>query len=257
MEIDIEKIINASKKGGEELKKFFGNCLKSRQKSIALDFRTKADLESEKKIIKELSNNFPNFNIFSEEKGIMDRKSEYTFFIDPLDGTSNFVLGIPNFSVSIGLARGKEIIAAVVNNVFMGHIYFAQKGHGSFMDDKKIKVNKEKDIKKANIGYDCDYGHYFEPYLRSLMETMESKNIKRLLINMSPAMDLCRVACGQLECFINNSNAIYDYAAGKLIAREAGSMITDFNGEHDLDVNNNIFLASNGTKIHREILEIL
>lgn len=257
MNINIDKIITAAQKGGDEVKKLFGGCQNVHQKSIALDFRTKADLESEKKIIKILTEDFPDVNILSEEKGFLDRKSEYTFIIDPLDGTSNFILGIPNFSVSIGLARGKEIIAGAVNDIFLDNIYFARKGEGAFLNDKKIWVNNEKDVRKANIGYDCDYGHYFDSALSDLMEKMGEKNIKRFLVNMSPALDLCRVACGVIECFVNNGNQIYDYAAGKLIVKEAGGEITDFNGKDDLDVDNNIFLTSNGTELHKEILYML
>lgn len=253
----LEKIIEASNKGAEVLRKYFGQCFKLYKKSIALDFRTKADLESEKKIIKDLSKNFSNYNILSEEAGFIDHKSKFTFVIDPLDGTSNFVLGMPNFCVSIALLEEKKIIAGVINNPILNQIYCARRGKGAYLNNKRIKVNSEKNISNIILAYDCDYGHYFEKELRDLMENLEKKNVKRFLVNMSPALDLCRLAEGKIECFINNANEIYDYAAGKLIAREAGGMVTDFFGNQEDDERNKIFLASNGTIIHKKIIELV
>lgn len=253
----LRKIIEASNKGGEILQKYFGQCFKLYKKSIALDFRTKTDLESEEKILKSLSKNFPDYNILSEEKGFIDKKSNFTFIIDPLDGTSNFVAGIPNFSVSIALFKKDEIIAGVVNNPILRQIYSAYQGKGAFLNGCKIKVSAVNNIKGANIAYDCDYGHYLEKYLRDLMRKLEKKEIKRFLVNMSPALDLCRVASGKIECFINNGNEIYDYAAGKLIIKEAGGIITDFKGKAVVNDRNNVFVASNNKNIHKAILEII
>lgn len=256
MDINIDKIITAAQKGGDEVKKLFGGCQKVHQKSIALDFRTKADLESEKKIIKILTEDFPDVNILSEEKGFLDRKSEYTFIIDPLDGTSNFILGIPNFSVSIALLEEKKIIAGVVNNPILNQIYCARRGKGAYLNNKRIKVNSQKNISNINLAYDCDYGHYFEKKLRDLIKNLERENVKRFLINMSPALDLCRLAEGKIECFINNGNEIYDYAAGKLIVKEAGGIVTDFFGNKEDDERNRFFLASNGMAIQKKVVEI-
>ncbi|MFH1191876.1 MAG: inositol monophosphatase family protein [bacterium] len=252
----LEKIIEASNKGAEVLRKYFGQCFKLYKKSIALDFRTRADLESEKKIIKDLSKNFPDYNILSEEVGFIDHKSKFTFVIDPLDGTSNFVMGMPNFCASIALLEEKKIIAGVVNNPILNQIYCARRGKGAYLNNKRIKVNSQKNISNINLAYDCDYGHYFEKRLRDLIKNLEKKNIKRFLINMSPALDLCRLAEGKIECFINNGNEIYDYAAGKLIVKEAGGIVTDFFGNKEADERNRFFLASNGMAIHKKVVEI-
>lgn len=257
MDIKIKKIIEAAKEGSEILKKYFGRTLKIEEKSLPVDLRTIADLKAEEKILKALEKNFPRFNILSEERGSIDRKSEYTFIIDSLDGTHNFVLGIPNFSLSIGLFKEKEAVAGVVENPILNQIYFAKSGQGAFLNNKKIKVNKKNDIKKAIIAYDCDYGFYLEKYFQELLKKLEKKNVKRVLVNMSPALDLCRLAAGRIEAFINNGNEIYDFAAGKLILKEAGGLITDFKGKQERDERNNIFLATNGTSIHRKLLEIL
>lgn len=257
MEIKIEKIIEATGQGSKVLRKYFGQNLKEKEKSLPISFSTTADLESEKIILGILQKNFPGFNILTEEKGLLDKKSEYTFVVDPLDGTSNFVLGIPNFSVSIALFKGNEAIAGVVENPILNQVYFSRALHGAFLNKKRIRVSKEDNIKKATIGYDCDYGHYLEKYFRELLKKLEQKEVKRVLVNMSPALDLCRLASGKIEAFINNGNEIYDFAAGKLIIKEAGGLITDFDGKKEINVKNNVFLASNNTNLHHQLLKIL
>ena len=132
MTIDIYKIIIAAESGGEVIKKYFGRVLELEQKSIAGDVRTRADTEAEEIILSTLQKDFPTFNIYSEEAGNIDKKSEYTFVLDPLDGSNNFVLGIPVFCVSIGLLKGKEIIAGVIYHPILKDIYFAEKGEGAY-----------------------------------------------------------------------------------------------------------------------------
>jgi len=257
MEIGMKKIIEAAEEGGKILKKYFGQTLKVKEKSLPVNIRTVADLESEKKILEILEKNFPDFNILTEEKGLIDKKSEYTFIVDPLDGTSNFVLGIANFSVSIGLFKGNVAVAGVVVNPILNQVYFSRVNQGAFLNKKRIRVSKEDNIKKATISYDCDYGHYLEKYFRKLLGKLEKKRVKRIMINMSPALDLCRLASGKIEAVINNGNEIYDIAAGKLILKEAGGLITDFKGKKETDERNTIFLATNGTILHRKLLKIL
>ncbi len=255
--MDIKKILEAAKEGSRVLDKYFGQNLEIEQKSSPMDVRTMADLGSEEKIVKVLEKNFPNYNINSEERGFIDKGSDYTFFVDPLDGTSNFIMGIPNFSLSIGLFLKERAVASVVAEPVLSHFYWAQAGQGAFLNKRRIKVNGQKDIQEASIAYDCNYGHYLEEGLQRLMGKLEEKNIKRFLVNMSPALDLCRLAAGRLEAYINNGNEIYDFAAGKLILKEAGGMVTDFRGNSEIDEKNNIFLASNGTALHHKVLGLL
>lgn len=256
MNSEFLKIIKAAEKGGQVLKQYFGKSLKLVEKSTTTDFQTKADLESEAVILKILSKQFPDYNIFSEEKGSIDKKSEYTFIIDPMDGSYNFILGIPNFSVSIALLKEREILFSAVYNPILNQTYFAEKGKGAFFDNKRLRVNKEKDIKRAKIVYTCNYIHSRE-YEINLIKELNEKEVKRILTNWSPALDFCLLASGKIEAVINHDNEIYDYIAGKLIAKEAGALITDFKGRKETNNKNSIFLASNGTKIHQQLLKIL
>lgn len=252
MDINIKKIIKGAKKGGKVLRCFFGKSIEIEEKTLFANFRTEADLRSESAILKSLQKDFPDFNFLSEERGLIGNHSDYTFVIDPLDGTTNFILGIPNFSVSIGLFKDKEIIAGVVLNPILNHFYWAVSGKGAFLNGTKISISRKRILKNAIIGYDCDYGHYLERYFRNFLKKMEDEQVGRVLVNMSPALDLCRLAAGKIDGYINNKNEIYDFAAGKLIAKEAGALITDFNNKNEIDMHNNAFVATNGL-IHKQL----
>lgn len=256
MDSSLKKIIQAAESGGRILVKYFGRTMELQEKSTVSDFRTEADLESEAVILKILSREFPDYNIFSEEKGIIDKKSDYTFVVDPMDGSNNFVLGIPNFSVCIALLKDDKAISSVIHSPILNQTYCAEKGKGAFLEKKKLRVNKEADIKRINVVYTCGYINSKE-YADNLTRKLNARKVKIILTNWSPALDFCLLASGKIEAIINNDNEIYDYIAGKLIAKEAGALITDFKGRQEKNDKNSIFLASNGTEIHEQLLEIL
>jgi len=253
---EYKEIIKAAVAGGKVVNKYFGKILEIEGKSMPSDFRTKADLESEKAILKILEKEFPKYNIFSEEVGEINKNSEYTFIIDPLDGTNNFVLGIPYFSIGIGLMKGGEIIFGVVYNPILNNIYFAEKDKGAFLNDRKIYVNKESDIKNSSISAVVDYGDSTGLQKNLFLESNQI-GIKRYLTNWSCLLDFCLLASGKIESIIFYDCPLHDFIPGKLIAKEAGALITDFEGNKEKSDKNNIFLATNGTKIHQEILKIL
>lgn len=243
-----KEIIRAAKAGGEVAKKYFGKALKIEGKSMPADFRTKADLEAEKAILKILRKKFPKYNIISEEAGETVNDSEYTFVIDPIDGTYNFVLGIPYFSCGGALLKGKDIIFGVVYESMLKKTFWAEKGKGAYQDGKKLHVNKESDFKNCSVCYARNY-HTPKSHEHNLVARLESKDIKRFLRNWSILLDLCRMAAGKIEAMIIYGDVpLWDVAAGKLIAMEAGAAVTDYTGG---------YLISNGTKIHKEILKIL
>lgn len=250
------EIIRAAKAGGEVAKKYFGKVLKIEGKSIPADFRTRADLESEKAIFKVLKKAFPKYNIISEEAGEIQNGSEYTFIIDPLDGTNNFVLGIPYFSTAIGLVKGDEIIFGVVYNSILDNLYFAEKEKGAYLNGKKIKINKTSDIKQTTVSVVVTY---YEEVARDMMfgKKLYEKDVKRVLFNWSVLLDFCLMASGKTEALIIKDLPLHDFIPGKIIAKEAGAYITDFDGNQEKSEKNSRFLISNGTKIHQELLEIL
>lgn len=253
---DFQEIIKAARAGGAVVRKYFGKNLEITGKTIPADFKTKADMESEEVILKILTKKFPSYNIISEETGEINKNSEYTFIIDPLDGTNNFVLGIPYFSVAIGLVHKDEIIFGVVYEPVTNNIYYAEKGKGAYLNGKKIICNKEKDIQNSTISVVVSYGcpAVFED---KIIADLNAKNIKRTLKNWSCLLDMCLLASGKIEAVIMDKISLHDFIAAKIIAKEAGVLITEYSGDIEKNDKNDTFLATNGTKIHKEILKVL
>ncbi|NQU99128.1 MAG: inositol monophosphatase [Parcubacteria group bacterium] len=247
-------IIKAAKEGGKVLSKYFGKNLKTERKSTKADLRTVADTESEKAILKILKKEFPEYNIWSEERDYIDKKSEYTFVIDPLDGSMNFITGIPYFSVSIALLKNDEPIIAVVYNPTTNDIYYAEKNKGAYLNNKKISVNSESDIEKCSVVYITGYEHP-RSYFPKLVSNLDKLKIKRVLVMWSVALDFCLFSQGKIEAIVHNGSELYDRVAGVLIAREAGALVTDFKGNNEFKGDK--FLVTNGTGIHNKLLKIV
>lgn len=250
-DFDIQSVVSAAEAGGKVVRSYFGTALEIHEKTTAADIRTLADTESENVIVDFLSQNFPNYNIHAEEQGLIDRQSEYTFVIDPLDGSNNFVLGIPNFAVSIGLVRGDETIAGVVHLPMIADTYSAIRGNGAFLNGERISVNKEADYERAAVSFVAAYDNHRE-YFGWIAR--KKTRVKRHLFNWASAVDYCLLASGRIEAVVVNGSEWYDYVAGKLIAREAGALITDMRGQPEKHERNNRFLASNGTAIHERLV---
>lgn len=252
---DTQLIISATKAGGKIVKKYFGQSLDIEQKSRASDVRTCADLESEQEIIKELDRHFPTYNIYSEECGFLDRKSEYTFYIDPLDGTNNFVLGIPNFSVIVALVRGREVIFGAVHLPMLDITYHAEKGGGAFCDGKKMSTSSEISLERSTTAFLCNYSTDKE-YVGELLSKL-SLGTKRVLCNWSVGTDLCLVASGKTENVVNVKTEPWDFLAAKFIVKEAGGIVTDLVGQSETDDFNSSFVASGNIQIHKQIIALL
>lgn len=249
------KIIEAAVEGGKIVRKYFGEFLELEEKSGAANFRTIADTESEAKILEILSKEYPEYEVFSEEAGHNGKKSDYKFVIDPLDGTNNFSLGIPNFSVSIALMKGKETIFGVVYQPILEETTWAEKGQGSWRGDQRLQVSSENFLGRSTIHYACGY-HTNTDLGPAFRSSVGHSAVKRWMEDWSVAADLCSVAKGKTEAMINFDCELYDFAAGKLIALEAGAIITDFSGRETDDLCNH-YLVSNCEKIHSEILVAL
>lgn len=259
-QIEIEPIIDAAKAGGKIIRAYFGQTLEKTQKTSISDFRTKADLESESTILSILEKHFPAFSIHSEEVGIIDKHSDYRFIIDPLDGTGNFSLGLPNFAVSIGLMHHNSVIAGVIYHPITEEAYHATKGAGAFIDGIRLRVNSESNITHAAVASTCGYSTKEKNMRQSMLNMQQALfniNVKRFIHSWAPTYDYCLLASGRIEAMINYGNELYDHIAGKLIMREAGAEITRFDGALEKDDASCYFLATNGTNIHAQILEAI
>lgn len=253
---DLQILIKAAHAGGEQLRKYFCQALEIVEKSTVADFQTKADLESEKAILKILKLEFPDYNIMSEEEGETDKGSDYTLVIDPLDGTNNFVLGMPHFSVSIGLLHKDEAVAGVIYQPIINQTYTAIKGKGACVDGKQIKVNDVTQSKKLTIIYTCGY-KIESGYFGHIMNSLCGNGCKRIINNWSAAFEYCMLASGKVESVITDDTELHDFVAGKLIALEAGAKMVDFTGKEEKIYTNTKFIASNSDEVNNHVLGII
>lgn len=245
--------INAVKKSGkmllDEYKNFnrAGIKLKSRYEIV-----TKFDLMSEEIIIKEIKKNFPAHGILSEEVGALKGVSDYLWIIDPIDGTTNFSMHNPLWSISLALTDGDEIILGIVYAPFLNELFIAESGSGAYLNDKKIKVSGVKDEKVLNTF--C-HGNKISDIKKAIAYYRKQKLAELDCRQMgSAAIELAYVACGRTESFVAPGARDWDVAAGVLLVREAGGRVTDFKNR-PWRIGNGDIAASNGL-IHEEILRV-
>lgn len=209
------------------------------------DFVTNIDNYSEQAIIDVLHNAYPEHGILGEEGGVMEG-NEYQWIIDPLDGTTNFVHGLPHFSVSIALRRENRIEHAVIYDPIRQDLFTASRGEGAQRNNTRIRVAQKKELS------DCLIGTAFSPKLSQhhdvYFETF--KDVAKTCISVrrmgSAALDLAYVASGQLDGFWGAGLAIWDMAAGALLIREAGGLITDIHGKDDFLQQGNLVCGNSG-----------
>ena len=216
------------------------------------DLVTEADRASERLVVERLLANYPDHSIVAEEGGGREGSSEYRWFVDPLDGTTNFAHGYPAFNVTLALARGGEIIVGVVYDPLREEMFATEKGSGAYLNDQKIHVSAAKRLadslvstgfptRKRSQNVNIHFYHQL---------AMSTHGVRR---GGSAALDLAYVACGHLDAFWEFGLNPWDLAAGTLLVTEAGGRCTDMRGQpHTLKSTN--LLVDNGL-IHEEILE--
>jgi myo-inositol-1(or 4)-monophosphatase len=193
------------------------------------DVKLPEDKESERRIIEVLHRHFPTHTIFSEEIGMVTRDEEYIWIVDPLDGTNNYFIGYPYFSVSIALQHRGELVLGVVYNPVAGQMFWAEKGKGAYLNGQQLSVNNRMELEKA-VG----------TYIRGRDSVSKEEELdftrpfmlhtKRLMRNIAPALDWCLLANGWIDYIVMQRSGIMDVAAGILIAQEAGARVTDWLG---------------------------
>ncbi len=248
----IEVAIEAAKKGGEILLGYFEKELEHEVKDDKT-FVTKADRESEAAIMGYIRSHFPDHSFLAEESGEFDNNSIYKWVIDPLDGTANFVNGLPIWAISIGLLKGNEVIGAVIYNPLINLLVHAERGKGLFCNGVRTHVSKQgKEAAMITVGVGK------APGVKDKLATFfreTPKQLKWYRYLGSAALELAIVARGGTEGFVCLGNSKWDYAAGTLLIQEGGGKITDLKGG-PWDFEQNHFIATNGI-IHEELLEII
>jgi len=244
--------IQAAKEAGKILQKHFG-------KPIEISFKkdssliTRIDLAAEKVIIKLIKKNFPSHDILSEEAG-GEVRGEYAWVIDPLDGTTNYTKKFPFFSTSTALLYKGNPILGVVFNPISKEFYFAEKGKGSFLNGKRIKVGKQQTLSRAVIL--LNKGRTKEDFIKfHRILGKVGKLCRTFRFWGALSLELCQIASGRIGGLIDMGSSPWDYAAGILIVQEAGGKVTDFK-DREWRVDTKNVIVANG-KIHNQLLKLI
>ena len=220
------------------------------------DFVTSADKRTEKIIIEELQKAHPEYGIISEEVGIINKSNtKNRWIIDPIDGTMNFLNGVPQFAISIGYEENSEITCGVIFNPIINEMFCAEKGNGAYLNNSRIRVSNKKKLKDALIvtggpkGASKIKDKIFSEYINV------SKNVSNVRKFGSAALDMAYVACGRFDGYWQRELNYWDIAAGIVILKEAGGFIDFFENDPKEPLKKNI-LASN-TNIHNDLRELI
>ena len=233
-------MIKATEKASKILIRDFGEVEKLQvSKKGPADFVTNSDLKTEKIIIEELKKAKPNYSIISEENGIEKNKDkDNTWIIDPIDGTVNFLHGVPHFAISLALKSNDEIISGLIFDPIKNEMFYAEKNNGSFFNNQRIRVSKKSDLNNClfvtggKIINEIDL-----PYRKS----------------GCAALDLAYVASGRYDGYFQKNLNLWDIAAGIVLVKEAGGLVNEI----DLSINKNITIIASTPDINGKLLKKL
>jgi myo-inositol-1(or 4)-monophosphatase len=220
-----------------------------------IELVSEIDLMAERTIIDHLETSYPAYNIESEEAGDLGRDSEYCWIIDPLDGTHNFLHGHPHCCVSIALKHKDEIIAGVVYDALRNELFSARKGAGAQLDGRRIRVSDTSRLSDSLLctGFPYREGAETKLWLKTFAALMpRAQSIHR---TGSSVLDLAYVACGRYDGFWEMGLKDWDIAAGTLLVREAGGLVSDFNGGTDVFKSGDVIAGA--PKVHEKLSHMI
>ena len=247
----------AAIKAARGLKRDFGEValLQVSRKGPA-DFVTAADQKSEKIIFEELSKARPGYSFKMEESGVVEGKDKtHIWHIDPLDGTTNFLHGIPHFAISIGLERDGHMVAGLVYNPVTDEMFVAEKGQGAYLNNQRLRVAQRSDIREAVVV--CGIPHIgrgdHKLFLSEISQVMaQAAGLRRY---GAAALDLAYIAAGRFDVYWERGLSSWDMAAGSVLVREAGGYVSDVTG-HDGFIGTGNILAGN-EQMQKELIALL
>ena len=237
---NLNLMIKACEKASKILIRDFGE-LENLQvsKKGPKDFVTNSDKKTEKVLINELTKNKKKYSILSEEIGfIKNDDNDYIWVIDPIDGTTNFLHGIPHFCISIGLKFKDEIISGIIFDPIKNEIFYAEKNQGAFFNNHRIRVSKRKNLDECLFATNKN--------------GLSSTDLNARIFG-SAALDLAYVASGRIDGYFQNGLNLWDIAAGTLIVKEAGGIVNNY----DLEKTNNIKVVASSENINQKMLKKL
>ncbi|KAI9450667.1 inositol-phosphate phosphatase [Russula earlei] len=237
------------------MKEYFDKHFTISNKEGINNLVTEVDHKSEEAIFGVIRHHYPDHFILSEESGAFVQDSRYKWIIDPIDGTVNYANGIPICAVSVGVEKDGIMEMGAVYNPFIGEFFFAQRGYGATLNDRKIQVSDKTELSKSCLVTGFPYTYLDEP--NGPLQVFEKLIRKGVPVRRlgSAAIDLCWVAAGRFDGFYEHKLQAWDSAAGFLIVEEAGGKVTDFKGDHYSLYQPHI-IATNG-KIHEQVLKVV
>lgn len=243
-------IREAVREGDRAIKETRAHYLSVEQKTYK-ELVTNCDIASEKAIVNLLKTHYPDSSILSEELGNVSGNDALLWSIDPIDGTHNFIHGIPFYAISVAAFAKREVVAGIIYLPEFNACYYAAKGRGAFLNDKKITVS-DRELKDSMVAYDNQF-HKHKAMMKNL--PIVADKCFTLRIFGSAAVDIAKVSEGVIEARIFHQTKLEDYAAGSIIVKEAGGKITDFNGNAPTLETRDV-IVSNG-KIHNLLVQLL
>ena len=237
---NLNLMIKACEKASKILIRDFGEIEKLQvSKKGPSDFVTNSDLKTEKIIIEELTKGRPDYSIISEENGIKKNKdNKNTWIIDPIDGTINFLHGIPHFAISIALKHDDEITSGLIFDPIKDEMFYAEKDNGAFLNNKRIRVSKKNNIKEC---------------LFATSGLIEKKMDFSYRKSGSAALDMAYIACGRYDGYFQKNLHLWDIAAGLILVKEAGGMTNKI----DLDNHDDLKIIATSPDINEKLMDKL
>ncbi len=235
---NLNLMIKACEKASKVLIRDFGEIEKLQvSKKGPSDFVTNSDLKAEKIIIEELLKGRPDYSIISEENGIKKNKdNKNTWVIDPIDGTVNFLHGIPHFATSIALKHENEIISGLIFDPIKDEMFYAEKNNGAYLNNKRIKVSKKNNIQECLFATGGAIDRKMELSYRK---------------SGSAALDMAYIACGRYDGYFQKNLNLWDIAAGLILVEEAGGVINKI----DLDVHKDLKIIASSPDINEKFID--
>lgn len=250
-------MVQAAHKAGRSLKRDFGEVenLQVSMKGPA-NFVSAADTRAEEILRRELEKARPGYGFLGEETGRHEGADKtHTWIVDPLDGTTNFLHGIPQFCIAIGLARENTIVAGVVYNPILDELFTAERGKGAFLNDRRLRVASRKRLVDSVVA--CGLPHHGRgglEHFRTEFASVQDK-VAGLRRFGAAALDLAWVAAGRLDAYWERNLSPWDMAAGIVLVREAGGFATDLDGGDAMFEKNNVIAGNEA--LHRDLLRVL
>jgi myo-inositol-1(or 4)-monophosphatase len=250
-------MVAAARKAGRPLIRDFGE-LENLQVSMKgpADFVSTADRRTERVLIEELSKARPGYGFLCEEEGAVEgRDKTHRFIIDPIDGTTNFLHGIPHFAISIALERDGQMVSGVIYNPVTDDLFTAEKSHGAYLNEKRLRVAARKELGGSVIATGLPFMGK-EGHARAGVEMAAMMNATAGVRRFGAAsLDLAYVAAGRFDGFWEHGLQPWDLAAGIVIVREAGGVVSDIDGRDQMMKNGQV-LSANDT-LHPQLLKLL